>query len=59
MKDILIYMMKRTYTHIELLDRFMKGETSLEEEQTLLAWFGALIIKKRSWPFINYVGRIL
>ena len=31
--------MRKTYTHIELLDRFMSGKTSPEEEQTLLAWF--------------------
>ena len=51
MKDILSYMMKRTYTHIELLDRFMKGETSLEEEQTLLAWFGAINNKEEIVAF--------
>ena len=33
------YTMRKTYTHIELLDRFMSGKTSPEEEQTLLAWF--------------------
>ena len=27
------------HTHIELLDRFMSGKTSPEEERTLLAWF--------------------
>lgn len=27
------------HTHIELLDRFMSGRTSPEEERTLLAWF--------------------
>lgn len=31
--------MRKTYTHIELLDRFMSGKTSPEEERTLLAWF--------------------
>lgn len=51
MKDILIYMMRKTYTHIELLDRFMKGETSLEEEQTLCAWFGALDNKEEIMTF--------
>lgn len=30
---------EKTYTHIELLDRFMSGKTSPEEERTLLAWF--------------------
>lgn len=43
--------MKETYTHIELLDRFMKGETSLEEEQTLLAWFDALDNKEEIMAF--------
>ena len=33
------YTMRKTYTHIELLDRFMSGKTSPEEERTLLAWF--------------------
>lgn len=31
--------MRKMHTHIELLDRFMSGKTSPEEERTLLAWF--------------------
>ena len=38
LRDILIHD-EKTYTHIELLDRFMSGKTSPEEERTLLAWF--------------------
>lgn len=32
-------MIKNNREHIELLNRFMRGETSVEEEQALLKWF--------------------
>ncbi len=43
--------MGKTYTHIELLDRFMSGKTSPEEERTLLAWFSDPYHKEKIMAF--------
>ena len=44
--------MRKTYTHIELLDRFMSGKTSPEEERTLLAWFSDSDHKEEIMAFL-------
>lgn len=52
--------MEENYIHIELLDRFMRGMTSPEEEKRLLEWFrGAhskeemLAFYKRKWEEVS------
>lgn len=51
--------MRKMYTHIELLDRFMSGKTSPEEERTLLAWFRDPDHKEEIMAFISLDGKNL
>lgn len=51
--------MRKMHTHIELLDRFMSGKTSPEEERTLLAWFRDPDHKEEIMAFISLDGKNL
>lgn len=50
--------MRKMHTHIELLDRFMSGKTSPEEERTLLAWFRDPDHKEEIMAFYKLNSRV-